>query len=298
MFESITDTNMFFCGQSNFSSATAAKGSMHERWHSQIITDEYKSINQYTRHSRDLNNWLRGLYKTSIHRGPHFWSMWGKSISEFNFFKKQTKHMDDAIDKYELDDDIIVYRAMDIGNDKWLENTVLDCAKTGKLFTDNAFVSSSTLKTVDKALVEHFSTKLSKFIMLKIRIPKGKGRGAYIAPFSLDKYIKQCEFLIGRGSQLKFNPNITKVSRSEYVPDATETEKNSYLIEATLEGFQRKDVDSLDTMNKSIKSEQLKNKPIPEPLDRMIGRRTDFQIIDEKEYKRRQADSSYKTIKC
>ena len=91
MFSSITDTNMFFSGHPGFNSQKAVKGSMHQRWNVQLINNEFKSLNQYTRHSRDLNRWLRGLYETSKYYGPHFWSMWGNSITEYDFFKKQTK---------------------------------------------------------------------------------------------------------------------------------------------------------------------------------------------------------------
>lgn len=291
VFANITDSNMFFLGSPRFRSDLSTPDSPHYKWWKSLTKFEIKCISAYTKHSRDLNMWLRGLHKP---RGMmHSLWEWG-SIPERERLMRQTKDMDNAIDKAELPEDITVWRVMDIGDNPHLLDQILKKSKSGDFLTDDAFRSSSTLKVVDKSLVDHFQTKLSKFIMLKIRIPKGKGRGAYIAPFSQPQYIKQCEYLIGRGSQLKVDPNYTMVSRSEFVEGATETEKNSYCFECTLEGFDRKDLDLL----KSLPSDELlsSGKSVPEPIERFM---TDELVwTTQKERDRRRKDPSYRVIDC
>lgn len=248
----ITESNMYFCGNPRFNTDVALDTSIHKIWYKKITHLMFKCINAYTHHSKILNHWLRGIltaskYDSLPHKGIR--GLFGMRLSEYEFLKKQTQNIDEAIDKYELPDDIIVYRIMDIGKNPGLLKMIMDKAKKGEKWTDNAFMSTSTRPVVDESLVDHFDTKLRKFVMFKIKIPKGKGRGAYIAPFAKRGYNTQCEFLVGRGAQLSINPNYTMTSRSEYVPGATETNKDSYVFECELTDFQRQDVDTLKPDN-------------------------------------------------
>ena len=248
----ITDSNMYFNGHSGFSTEKALEDSIHKTWYKKITYMMFKAINAYTHHSRILNKWLRGIHKAKTYRQlphPKFKDMFGKGLSEYDFLKKQTQHMDEAISQYELPDDIIVWRVMDIGRNPNLLKLIMDKAKNGEKLYEKAFMSTSTVPVVDTSLVDHFDTKLSKFIMLKIKIPKGTGKGAYIAPFAKRGYNTQCEFLVGRGAQLTINPNYSRVSRKDYVPGATETAKDSYLFECELSDFQCQPADQLNIYN-------------------------------------------------
>lgn len=104
-----------------------------------------------------------------------------------NDVAEMAKHMESAINKFELKDNIIVYRRADISLLSCFEKIAL----FGGIFQDDGFVSATTLRIGSTA----------NEIEISIMIPKGKGRGAYIAPMSL--FPDECEFVINCGTIFK-----------------------------------------------------------------------------------------------
>ena len=73
---------------------------------------------------------------------------------------------------------------------------------------------------------------------MEINVPKGSGQGVYIAPLS--HYPNQCEFLIDRGAKLKI--------------DDVEPTEDGINVKCRLIGFEKRNLEDLKTMRKSINS--------------------------------------------
>ena len=95
--------------------------------------------------------------------------------------------MESAINKFDLDENIFVYRRADISLQSYFEEIL----RWDGFFQDNGFTSTTMLKigaTENK-------------IELVIKVPKGKGRGAYFAPMS--DFPEEHEFILNRGTIFK-----------------------------------------------------------------------------------------------
>ena len=102
--------------------------------------------------------------------------------------KQQIKNLESAISKFELKDNIAVFR--------WADISMLDFFRQVKerdgFFQDDGFVSTTAV--VPKSNYDNL-------IEMKIVVPAGIGRGAYIAPMSA--FPKECEFVLQRGTIFK-----------------------------------------------------------------------------------------------
>ena len=102
--------------------------------------------------------------------------------------KNMAMHMESAINEFELNDNIAVFR--------WADISMLDSFRQVKernvLFQDDGFISTTAV--VPK-------TKYDNLIEVKILVPAGMGRGAYIAPIS--DFPEEAEFVLQRGTIFK-----------------------------------------------------------------------------------------------
>ena len=107
--------------------------------------------------------------------------------------QNRMENINNAMNKYELGDDLIVYR----GCDEKLFGGLVDADEIrknylGRVVRDRGFVSTSAVKG------KQFKQKK---IQLKIRIPHGKGRGVFISPIS--HFPKEHEFLLKNSSAFR-----------------------------------------------------------------------------------------------
>lgn len=98
--------------------------------------------------------------------------------------------INDAMNRFDLPGDLTLYR----GSSPDLFGQLTDADKirkyyVGRVVRDRGFVSTSAVQG------KQFTNKM---IQLKIRVPKGKGRGALISPFS--RYPNENEFLLKNSS--------------------------------------------------------------------------------------------------
>lgn len=114
-------------------------------------------------------------------------------------YSKAPQHIQNSIDeiknaisRFELKQDIVVYRGVDdnfLGGNyssKDIQTTLI-----GKTITDKAFSSCSVLR----------KGAFDRPYVLEIRVPRGKGRGAYIDPISTGK--GEGEFLLQMNTSFK-----------------------------------------------------------------------------------------------
>ena len=102
-------------------------------------------------------------------------------------FLQQTKNMESAINKFDLPDNIQIYRRAEISLLKDFEKIL----QAGGIFQDDGFTSCTTLKI----------GSTENEIEIVVLVPKGKGYGAYIAPMSA--FPEECEFVLNRGTIFK-----------------------------------------------------------------------------------------------
>ena len=172
-----------------------------------------------------LNGWLRGNIAAKIYSGHH-------GIPQIVSFKRLVQHTENAIQKFELPTPITVHRYMEATPE------LVHKFANSDTFIEHAFMSTSAISKVDPELVKKFKTKLSSYIHLEINVPKGSGQGVYIAPLS--HYPNQCEFLIDRGAKLKI--------------DDVEPTEDGINVKCRLIGFEKRNLEDLKTMRKSINS--------------------------------------------
>ena len=104
-----------------------------------------------------------------------------------DYFLEITKSLESAINKFELDDNIVVYRRADISLLDYFEKIL----QSGGIFQDDGFITTTALEIGSN----------EREIEISVIVPKGKGYGAYIAPVS--QFPDECEFLLSRGTLFK-----------------------------------------------------------------------------------------------
>lgn len=152
------------------------------RWENDISYDEEDTVFEYT---GSLYSPLNESLRDGDTRG----------------FESEIKNLDSAIQKFNLEDNIVVYRGIDSGGSKAIFGShnitpeEINSNFVGTVIQDKAYMSTS----IKSSVAQDFSIGSP---IIKINVPKGKGRGAYVN--SISKYKNQeYEFLMKRGSKLK-----------------------------------------------------------------------------------------------
>ena len=136
--------------------------------------NEKVAIQKYTNESIDYNTYLRN-----------------KRMDDENI-NDTIDALSKAIDRFELKDNLKVFR---ISDDLLIRNK-----KVGDIVEDKAFISTTPIKSALYDYKEKWGG--GKDYNYEILIPKGKGRGAYIAPYSHFGYTEE-EFLLQKNSKFK-----------------------------------------------------------------------------------------------
>ena len=159
--------------------------SMFGKWRDGLTMEQERAINNYSGDDYSgINGYLRHeMTKKQVESWDALSNM---SLSEM------IRNIDDALDEFELDAPIKVFRTC--------ENDVLRNLKleVGAKFRDDGFVSTSVLN----------EKVASGNIVMEINVPKGKGHGAWINPLS-GAEDEEWEYLLPRGSEFKVK-SITK----------------------------------------------------------------------------------------
>lgn len=153
--------------------------SMFGKWRDGLTMEQERAINNYSGDDYSgINGYLRHeMTKKQVESWDALSNM---PLSEM------IRNIDDALDEFELDAPIKVFRTCE--NDV-LRNLNLD---VGAKFRDDGFVSTSVLN----------KKVASGNIVMEINIPKGKGHGAWINPLS-GAEDEEWEYLLPRGSEFK-----------------------------------------------------------------------------------------------
>lgn len=151
-----------------------------DKWQSDISNSELSAAELYTGSS--YANWNDSL-RTKDGKG---WEV-------------NTDNLDNALSKFELKENIVTYRGLGRGALENMFGSAAPDIKTindmkGSIISDKAFFSTS----IDRSVAGSFT---GPGYILKINVPKGKGRGAYVDPIS--KYSGEREFLMPRNTNLK-----------------------------------------------------------------------------------------------
>ena len=179
-FENGEELNQFFYYDTPEDKGLLKKrNSAYGQWQQSLTEEEKYWVTDYTTDGYyDINN---------FHRQYGDW----EDIDEGKV-KLATKHIDSAISKFDLKEDIKVYRAI---QPEAFEAYFDDIQQlVGTTYTDAGYMSSSPLKT---------STAVNKDCIMELFIPQGKGRGAYINEISAQYKDKEYEFLIKRDAKFK-----------------------------------------------------------------------------------------------
>lgn len=113
-----------------------------------------------------------------------------------NFMKDSVINLENSINKFELNDNITVYRRANISLLDYFEKIL----QSDGIFQDDGFISTTALK---------IDSNENEFEICII-VPKGAGHGAYIAPMS--EFPDECEFLLNCGTLFK----VRKVDRKNF----------------------------------------------------------------------------------
>ena len=181
-FKSGKEANDYFYNQKNYESWEQSITDSQKKAISDYTYTDYQSINYYLRTNNDNDENIlldKRLYG--------------------NKREEQIKCIDDVLSSFELNDNITVYRNVDA---EMFADYFDDTQKlVGKEITEKGYSSSSVIPS---------GAMTDKDCKIKIHVPSGKGRGAYINNLS-DYKDEEYEFLISRNSKFK----IIKVEETE-----------------------------------------------------------------------------------
>lgn len=172
-FTSGDEVNKFFGGEGGL---LERKKSVEQQWLKNLSTDESQAISYYC---------VDGYYDVNA----YFRQVAGSEYIDADAMKEFAKDLDSAINKFNLNENITVYRGIDIDalKDFDLNNLV------GSIYEDKGYMSTSPI---------HADIVERKDALLEIQVPSGQGRGAYVnslSGFKDDEY----EFLLKRGTKCK-----------------------------------------------------------------------------------------------
>lgn len=173
-FEKLEDINGFFLYDDHRRGLLFKRSSLHGVWDHNLTGHQRYVINEYTSDGySNINSYLR-----NYDNGENF---------SVDYVRGQIKALDKAIADYTLREPIITYRSINseaiIPFDGNIDSII------GTEYTDKAFMSTTPYPN---------SSALNKNLIMEIKLPAGKGIGAYI-----DEYngMKEVEFLLARDSK-------------------------------------------------------------------------------------------------
>ena len=182
-FESRKEADQFFGTE---------EGGAYRNWESKLSGPEKSALMDYTAEAEpgnyhEVNDPLR--YKTNMAREPIFGMPYELSPDDVSRLYQQRIEMDSAISSFDLPEPMIVHR----GSSASLLGGLTDPKKIlerfgGRTVRDPGYMSTSVNK----------SDSFDGDVHYKIRVPAGKGRGAYLRPLSLSPH--ESEFLLRRNS--------------------------------------------------------------------------------------------------
>ncbi|MBQ8689462.1 MAG: hypothetical protein IJ515_03770 [Clostridia bacterium] len=188
-FRTFTDqksVDEFFLYDNDKRGLLAKRNSLHGKWEKRLTPQQRYTISDYIGDGySNINSYLRG-YDNGVKY-------------DVDFVKQQIADLDIAIDDYTLKEPITTYRSID--SEAFWEHLDNIESLVGTEYTDPAFMSTSP--SLD-------STALNKDVIMTIRLPAGKGIGAYINEYN---GLGEIEFLLARGSKFK----ITKATKDKKI---------------------------------------------------------------------------------
>lgn len=179
------------------------------KWENKLTHNQKEYITSYTGDNYDyINKNLRGLLDD---KEANEWIVPPNEMltGKKNTIKAHVEQIDKALDKYELKENLTVYRTC--------EREFLDQIKVGSIFHDDGYGSTSVVPV----------PVASGDVFFEIGVPKGKGVGAYVDGLSW-KECEEFEFLLGRGADYK----IIEIKE----------EKDGVHIKAEITGFTKKQI--------------------------------------------------------
>lgn len=216
------------------------KGMPYDNWERTLTKDESQAVIAYTgtEYYREINGTMRGTRKRNKVTGERL-----KVIT------KLIENIKSALNKFDLKEDILVYRRTNIR----MYQKYLDAYNNGGLYCEKGFLSTTLVKS-------SFGKGKCDIV---IKVPKGKGRGAWIAPRSLFRpKQEENEFLLNSGQMF--------IVKAVHPP---KDGKNA-LVELELMDIDAKLTQEGTPMKKSAPAEQLNDR-----LDRFTAHEEDAEFI-------------------
>lgn len=165
----------------------------------------YQEVHDDSIFDDSVDNWKDDItsderYETERYTGYSYYD-WNDSLRNDNGkgWESDTMELDNALNKFDLKQNIVTYRGLGSSavNSMFggkLSTDELNSNWVGAVISDKAFLSTS----ISSSVAYDFS---SSGYVLKINVPKGKGRGAYVD--SISKHQGEREFLMPRNTKLK-----------------------------------------------------------------------------------------------
>ena len=177
-FNNKREVDEFFLYDDEKRGLLAKKNSAHGRWEKSLTPHQRYVINDYTSDGySNINSYLRGYDN-------------GQKYST-DYVKGAIKSLDDAIAAYDVREPFITYRSIDSA--AFVEYLDDFSKLEGTEYSDKAFMSTSP---------DLNSPALNKDVTMTIKVPKGKGVGAYINEYN---GLGETEFLLARDSKFMIN---------------------------------------------------------------------------------------------
>ena len=216
------------------------KGMPYDNWEQTLTKEESQAVIAYTgtEYYREINGTMRGTRKRNKVTGERL-----------VIIKQMINNIRSALDKFDLKDDILVYRRTNIR----MYKKYLDAYNNGGLYCEKGFLSTTLVKS-------SFGKGRCDIV---IKVPKGKGRGAWIAPRSLFRpKQEENEFLL--------NSDQMFIVKAVHPP---EKGKNA-LVELELIDVKSETTQEGTPMKKSMTTEQINDR-----LDRFTAHEEDATFI-------------------
>lgn len=154
--------------------------SAYGKWYGELDSEQTMAVVNYT---GDDYSAINGLLRTEMTENQvKLWDSYNTTTT-----KENIDHLTDAISRFELHDNIQVYRTCEMDVFRNLRKNV------GSVFVDDGFTSTSILKT----------PVASGNVRMVIDVPASKGVGAWISPLSGIE--EEYEFLLQRGTRFRID---------------------------------------------------------------------------------------------